>query len=359
MFAEAGLLSRPKKTVDGSETGQNDSSVSLVGSDRSTRNPIRLDTVTCCLAHWIACHLHVPQVLGWVLKKGGHLHPVLQDKVRSKLAEPVVEIPKKLRHLWTVLADNAPIDFDKLFLTSFQIRKAKSDFERHRLEEQVIKSIAPRLIVRSGLQPLLELERVLSQKPPLIEPIDTCGHFELLVCDRHELYEIEEILKDKGIVARYAETLTGYLEHALTLLADIGNTYSGFYRPSIADHDQNLLYDDRNFLIDLVRDSYFALVASRSGRARARNLLERWVLSKQPLFKRLALHTLTDDPKSDIHLARKLLVAGRKPGVWETELRRETLRFLRIAGSRLPRNMLTEIVQAIHAGPKSRPRKSS
>ena len=359
IFAEAGLLSRPKKTEDESEKDQNNSSVSLVGSEAVTQNPPKLDTVTCCLAHWIACHLHVPQVLGWVLKMGGHLHPVLRDKVRIKLAEPMVVIPEKLRHLWTVLVDDARIEQNNHSLIFYQIKKTTSEFELLRLEEQVIKSIYPRLIVRSGLPPHLEFERALSEKPQPIKPIDTCGHLELLVCDSNDLYELQEIFKDKGILVRNAETLTCYLEHALMLLAHIGYSYSGSYRPSIAEHEQNRLLDDRNFLIDIIRDSYFALVASRSGRARARNLLERWTLSKQPLFKRLALHALTDDPKSDIHIARKLLVAGRKPGVWETELRRETLRFLRIAGSRLPRNLRTEIVRAIHAGPKSKPRKSS
>ena len=359
LFAEAGLLSRPKKTEDGSETDQGDSSIQLVGSDTQTQNPPALSTGTCCLAHWIACHLHVPQVLGWILKNGGHLHPVLHDKVRIKLAEPVVEIPEQLRRLWTVLADDTPIDLHKLFLTSFQIKKATSEFERHRLEEHIIKSIAPRLVVRSGPSLGLSWKRASRKKPQPIKPIDACGHLELLVCDRQESDEVQEILSTADVLSRNAEILTGYLEHALTLLEDIGDTYSGFYRPSIADHEQNRLHDDRTLLIDLVRDSYFALVASRSGRARARNLLERWVLSKQPLFNRLALHALTDDPKSDIHLAKKLLVAGRKPGLWETELRRETLRFLRVAGSRLPRNLRTEIVRAIHAAPKSRPRKSS
>ena len=100
----------------------------------------------------------------------------------------------------------------------------------------------------------------------------------------------------------------------------------------------------------LVRDSYFALAAKN--RLRGENLLHRWVVSDQALFKRLALHALTENTKSDIQLARKLLVAGRKPGVWELELQREVLRFFRLAGSRLPRGLRVEVVRAIHVGPK-------
>lgn len=358
MFAKAGLFSQLMKIEGEHGTDQGDSAASLVGSDAQTRNPPALGNVTRCLAHWIARHLHIPQVLGWVLRKGGHLHPFLQDKIRYRLAEPEVKIPEKLRHLWTVLAYSAPTDHQKLLCISQQIKKATSEFERYRLEEHVIRNIAPRLIVRSGPSPLLELERALSKKPQPIEPIDTCGHLELFVCDRQESYEIEQILEDKGILARNAETLTGYLEDSITLLNEVEKSSSIFYRPSIAAHTQNRFKDDWTLLIDLVRDSYFALLATRSGRARARNLLERWILSGQPLFRRLALHALTDDSKSDIRLAGKLLVAGRKPGLWEMELHREVLRFLRRSGSRLPRNLRTEIVRTIHAGPKSKSMKS-
>ena len=84
------------------------------------------------------------------------------------------------------------------------------------------------------------------------------------------------------------------------------------------------------FRLSLVRDSYLEL-AGRD-RARGDNLVRRWVLSGQPLFRRLALHALTENPKTDIHLAKKLLVSGRRPGVWDWELQREVLRFLRLAG---------------------------
>ena len=126
---------------------------------------------------------------------------------------------------------------------------------------------------------------------------------------------------------------------------------SYLYRPSIATHDQNQEHDTWTHLIDLVRDSYLALASA--DRVRADNLLRRWVLSKRALFRRLALHALAENPKSDIQLARTLLVAGRAPGVWEFDLRREVLRIFRKAGRRLPRSLRAEIVEAIHAGPKS------
>ena len=355
MFAEAGLLSRPAQVVDGNETDQDDSSVQLVGSDARTNNPPDLDIVTRHLAYWMARHLHVPQVLTWVLKKGGHLHPFLRDQVRRNLADPDVKIPEKLRSLWTILVGCTPTDWREFLWISKQMQEA-SKFERRRIEDEAIRSMAPRLIVRSGPSPLLSLRRTFNKNPRPIPPMDACGHLVLLVGDEGERHWIQQILNDAGVLSRNAETLTDYLDHALTLLADIGDSYSYSSRPSIAAHDQNRHRPDWTHLIDLVRDSYFAL--ADSNRTRARNLLDRWVLSRQPLFKRLAIHALTDDPKSDIRLARKLLIAGRKPGLWEIELHREVLRFLRMAGSRLPRNLRTEIVRAILTGPKTKPRRA-
>ena len=81
-------------------------------------------------------------------------------------------------------------------------------------------------------------------------------------------------------------------------------------------------------------------------------------MSGQALFKRLVLHALTENTKPDIRWAKRLLLGGRKPGVWELELRREVLRFFRLAGTRLPRSLRVEIVRAIHAGPRAKSRKA-
>ena len=353
MFARAGLLSRSAQGQN--RTGQEDSPVQLVDAGFHTHNAPRPDGVTCQLGRWMARHLHVPQVLVWVLKKGGQLHPVLRDQIRLNLARPVAEkIPPKLRHLWTILAVSDPIDPSAFLWTNNQLKTAASVSERRRLEEQVIKSIAPCLIVRPGPSSYLRTKKYFDRKPRPISPIDACGHLELSIGYRDEWHQVQEILNHADVLCRYAEDLTGYLDHALVLLADDDNAHSVsyLYRPSIAEHDQNLHHDEWVHLIDLVRDSYFALVSSE--KVRAENLLNRWVCSRQPLFKRLALHALTENSKSDIRLAKKLLVAGRKRGLWELELRREVLRFLRLAGARLPRELRTEIVRAIHAGPKSK-----
>ena len=355
VFAQKGLLSSAVGDVDPHSTNSNGPIVHLVDSGARSQNPPDLDSVRFQLARWMSCHLHVPQLLAWVLRNGGRMHPVLRREVRRKLADADVQIPSKLRHLWCILLDSESTDPWKFLWTSKQVR-ASSEPERQRIEEQVIKSIAPRFVVRPGPSSRLRFRQDYYKKPQPIRPIDACGHVKLLAGDADTRRQVFQILGDSSVLSRNAETLTGYLEHALTLVGDDDDipSDSSLYRPSIAAHDQNRDRDNWTHLIDLVRDSYFALVSTNS--SHARNLLRRWVLSGESLFKRLALHALTDNPKSDIHIAKKLLIVGRTTGLWNTELRREVLRFFKLAGSRLPRRLRTEIVRAIHAGPKTKPR---
>ena len=334
-FDRACLFSRPAQPTDAVP-------VRLV---YRTQNPLEVDAVTRQLARWIARHLHVPQVLAWVLHKGGCLHPVLREIVRLRLAHPAESIPPKLRHLWTVLSSEATGD-RRRFKFALQHFTAASDDERRRISDLAIASIAPRLVARPGA----DWQKSMQQESLL--PIDSCGHLELLVGDKDECPLIEPILRDRHVLARHAATLTGYLERALSLLAEADiATLSLDYRRSIADHEQNRYCADWGHLVDLVRDSYLVVAGKSKSRARARNLLDRWMLSAEPLFKRLALHVLTDEPQPHIQAVRRLLLAGPGPGLWDLEMRREVLRFLRLAGSRLPQRLLTEIVRAIHGGP--------
>ena len=358
MFAEKGLLCCAAADANPGAGEQDPALMRLVDSGLQSRNPQTLDRTRWHLARWMAHHLHVPQLLAGVLRNGSHLHPGLRQQVQVSLTATGLNIPPRLRLLWTILSDHEPIDPWRYLRTSDRYTAAASGSERRRIEEEVIESISPRLVVRPGPAPRLAFRRYFDKKPRPVRPIDVCGHLKLVSGDEALLYDIAKILECPEVLSRHAETLTGHLDQALTLGVDDDDVHedSSLYRPSIAAHDQNRNHDTWTHLIDMVRDSYPAL--ADADRARGDNLLRRWVLSGRPLFKRLALHALTEHAKSDIHLAKKLLVTGRKPGVWEWELRREVLRFFRLAGTRLPRSLRVEIVRAIHAGPKAIPAKT-
>ena len=358
MFAEKGLLCCAAGDANPGAGDQDPAFVRLVESGLGQGNPGSLDRTRAHLARWMANHLHVPGLLAWVVRAGGQMHPGLRHEVQRRLADAELKIPSRLRLLWTVLSDSEPADPWSFIWTSDHHGASKSEFERLRIEDEAIKCFAPRLAVRHGPGSRLAFEQYFEGKVRSISAIEACGHLKLVSGDEDARHQMTEILENPAVLVRHAETLTGYLEQALALGVEDDQVYEAtyLYRPSIAAHEQNRQNDGWTHLIDLVRDCYFALAAA--DRARGDNLVRRWVLSRQPLFQRLALHALSENAKSDIQLVEKLLLKGRRPGVWEFDLRREVLRFLRLAGSRLPRSLRAELVRVIHAGPRSKPGRS-
>ena len=352
-FSLSGVLSYSANPTDAAGPSPEPSVVRLVDVESVAFGPLKLDSTRTHLALWISRHLHVPQVLAWVLENGGHMHPALRRQVRFRLGEPGHAVPPRLRLLWTILLGQKPIDRQRFLGTSRHYRAAKSDPERQRIEGDIVQGLAPRLVVCPGPALSLVFAKRFDGGGTVTTLLDDCAHLQLVIGDEDARDQIRDVLRDFPALARHALPLTAHLDKAVSLgeLCDDG-ALSYAQRPSIATHGQNPEHnhDGWGVLIDLVRDSYLALAIVDP--KDASSLLRHWTQSNHLLFRRLALHALTEDPKSDIRLAKDLLLAGRKPGLWDLDLHREMLRFLRLGGSRLPRDLRVELVRAIHAGPK-------
>ena len=358
-FQEAGLLACDSAEANPGAGVEGPAFVRLVDSGYQPHNPNTLDTTRSRLAYWIARHLHVPQVLAWVLRNGGRMHPALRDLVKGNLSDAEFDIPPRLRLLWTILSNYQPRNPRGVLWSSKHYLAAGSDDERRRVEDEVISDLAPELIVVPGPTTHVQFARYFDGNTEPIAPIDACGHPKLRVGGENTEFYIEGIFGKEGVLARHAERLTTHLEQALALAEEDDEIYSdsSLYRPSIKVHDQNRHHESGGMgnLIDLVRDAYLALAAI--DRARAANLLRRWVLSLSAAgHEAPPLMPWTEDPKSDIRLARTLLLTRRPRGVWTWEFQRELLRFFRKAGGRLPRDFRVAIVRAIHEGTKPKPR---
>lgn len=353
-FDKAGLLGR-----DASHSAHSEGRVQLVDNGLLSQEPLQVDRVTALLATWIARHLHVPQVLAWVVQRGGRLHPDLRWKIRSSLTESDSSIPSRLRLLWTVLLQAAHTRPRRFVFQAKQHDVAETDFEMRQLEEEVLRSLAPRLVVHSGPPSSLRFQRLLDGDTNRILPIETCGHLRLRVGGRKARYEVQRFLADHDILARHSERLTGYLEEAIALLPDADDVPTDtkgdpklWVRSWVAASGDFSL-DGWTYLIDLARDSY--MVLAKSDPRRAAVLLRRWASAQSSLFHRLALHAITENRSSEIGVVEMLLLRGSGPGLWRPDLRNEVLRFLNKVGSRLPQDLLSCIVSAIHAGPTHEP----
>lgn len=346
----------------------NASGISQIASDQTqTKNliidygpwmidPKTIDQIQRHLAVWMAKHLHVPQLLTWVLNNESRLHPSFRQEVQWRLSENKPKLTDRLQLLWTIFIYTS---FDDQLANSWTCHhyESASKDERQRIEEKVIALIKPRLAVFPGAVIGKYLFPQGKKNPATNQLIDDCAHIQLISCPKEIFYKYSKILENSSFLYRFAETLTEYLELALQLIEkdDFGYSKSPFLWRSIAEHEQNWDGAPCTKLIDLVRDSYFEIIHEgrlRADRPRTDNLLNRWVASKHTLFKRLALHALAENTKSDISLVKNLLLKNQAKGLWCLEMRREVLRFFRKAGNRMPRNLRFEIEGAILAGPK-------
>ena len=345
---EKGLFSRP---VEGHHAKSD-----IFGGQSQIHGVTAVDSVGISLCRWISNHLHVPSVLEWLLNRGGYFHEHLRDEIRRKLADenitkhPQLRIDPRLRQMWTILVNQQPIDFRADLWLSQQFENADG-MERELIVDAILKMIAPRLAVLPGPSSKLRLDRIYDPDAPDPEGIETSAHLEVFVGMQGHRELSESILSKPGVLGSRAFILTDYLREAVKLLHQTKEWRgdSSWERPSIADHRQNAHRDKWTKLISLVRDSYLQLAKKRRSEANA--LLEHWCSMECRLFHRLALHAITEDRDSDIGLIEPILLRGRKKGLWEDELRREVLRFLRKAGKRIPQKVQVRLSKAILDGP--------
>ena len=127
MFAERGLLRSAAADADPVSGDQDPAFVRLVDSGLQLVSPQTVDMTRMHLARWLAGHLHVPQFLAWLLRAGGHMHPVLRQEIQRRLADQDLNIYSQLRLLWTVLVDHEPRDPRRLLWILEHYRAAGSD----------------------------------------------------------------------------------------------------------------------------------------------------------------------------------------------------------------------------------------
>lgn len=355
VLADKGLLDRP--------TPINQSAAPIVGNEFRMHGPADLDVVGMALCRWIGKHLHAPEILERLLRLGGHLHPYLRGEIRRNLAdeereqEPSLSIDPRLRHMWTIIINQQTFDSRAELWLPQQFKLAVNQ-EKQVIVRTAIDMVSPRLEVVPGPSSNFEFRRLYDPDLPGPDVIQKCAHFRLAVGNQHDLDTGRNVLRQPDVLAPFTSTLTDYVARALELLRQSGewDGDSSWVRPSISEHGQNDHRDKWTELIVWLRDSYFQLAKTDPRGAAA--LIGRWSSMKDKVFHRLALHSMTEDTKADIALSETILLKGRKKGLWDDELRRELLRFLRLAGKRIPRQLRTKLINAIMQGPKYGRRKN-
>ena len=332
----------------------------IAGNLDAMAGPPSLPMITRNLANWLARHLHVPQILEWVVEKGGILHSEFMWNVLPNLREEnekLPSIPEGLRRQWMLLCaygqsvprhsevhigmferllyghEDVDLDTDKLAVGAF------------------LNMLTPRLAAKPGM--LDSIERILEpdkQVQPMRDRADI--RFEVVCATRNINHMLEHSSIEKIATPEFAWAITNMLFDYFRLLELIGaaskhHDYTYIHRRSIADHSQNTDHENYIFLLVLARDSYFHL--AKSDRKQADALRRLWATHPYPMFKRLFLHAVTEDSDAPADDAVDLLLEDSN--LWLSQLHRETMRFLRVAGKRISSQSMQKLESAILDGP--------
>ena len=79
--------------------------------------------------------------------------------------------------------------------------------------------------------------------------------------------------------------------------------------------------------------------------------MQRWQSLPYPIFRRLALYAATERLGSDVETGLKILLDDERPALWDNNIRREMLRFLRKRGQHFSEEQLTCLIEAVLKGP--------
>lgn len=307
--------------------------VSTIARSDQVVEPAAATSVAHSLCWWLARNAHLSEVLSWLVGGRRAIGPVLGRALGAELSRDQSGVAGNLRELWAATIQYIPIDPWECMTLSRAISAAKSTRERGIYERALLRALEPRL-----------------RPKPRAKTGEGSDPGAYLVVETPES-RFWEPFETQGAYLEHAETFTGHLAMTVGLPGEgpWGKVPSYWSRPSIAVHAQNREQGGESRLIDLVRDSYLALAGAQSDRAKS--LLQQWALVDHPLFRRLQLHAITEHAESRTSIARRLLLRESASGLWDSELRRETLRFLRLVGPRLPASFRKELLAAVDRGP--------
>lgn len=330
------------------------------------------DEVMHQLACWLVRHLDDPNLLLWLVKRGGQLHENLAWRIEQRLEELTTIEREGGTEEMEIIRANAPNAIPgsmmrtlwRLLLTG-RVKAWARDFDLYRWRDR---------FKRDGLTATLRLElrEILTPRVSLREPlrwpeegeenrepehIKELVEWEIVLSADHVHSNLRDLPKDERWTAALPELLcdfSGLLRDALDLMRDLGGAedrgdLSYIHQPSISEHPQNTDFHEWTALIELTRDAWLALAAQSPARAALEAKI--WWNISYPLFRRLSFFAAVQDDVIPRRQALDWLLADEHWWLWSVEVEREAMRLLVTLAAQLDKLMLEELEEAILAGP--------
>lgn len=329
--------------------------------------PFPLSAVTRHLARWLVKHLNTSEAVEWVLSHGAVLHPRFRWQIRSELQEGL-ELTAQRRKFWGVVASETytHLKTQQRIASRFGYWLRGQPISNWLQWSEVVTLLrpVPRLSSRNSLR--AEAAKLWGKTPTLPSPNGQEDYFHVeleLLGGSTALVILRHLIDDsKPPNHRLADSeATGLIDDAPRLLHEALLWQSHFddrppesqstyaQMPSISRHPQNRHRSKWTLLIALNRVAFEWL--NNSDPPRVQSLIDTWLSFDFLVFRRLALHAVTEGTGVDADLGIEILLANDALLLWDPEGRREGLRFLRKAADRTSAGARRRLMKAILDGP--------
>lgn len=332
----------------------------------------RWDKVMGHLARWLIRHLDDPNLLLWLVKRGGQLHTNLvwwienrldelakleRDGNTAELARILKGAPKAIpgplmRILWRLLLTGRV----KSQLRGFDLYRWRDRFTRDGLTASLRLELREMLTPRVSLQEPFRwpAEDFQGSEP---ERMKELVEWKIVLSTDHVHSSLRDLPSDErwdDALPELLSDVSALLRDALDLMRELGSAedrsdLSYVHQPSISEHPQNRHFHDWTALIDLTRDAWLATAAQSP--ARAALMAQAWWHTPYPLFRRLAFFAAAQDNVILHRQALDWLLADDRWWLWSVETAREAMRLLMALAPHLDAVLLQELELALLAGP--------
>ncbi len=311
-------------------------------------NNARLTQDSCYFAIWLSKYLNKPKLLGWVLNKGGVIHPFFAGQINRMLKSN--DLHKGLKLIWFSIASIAT--------------QLKVSYENFELLDFLPEGCPNQIVINNLLEllkPRLNL-KITEDSKNLYKIIDAIDDDSALNFIEPEIYlgtdrigfkdYLKEHLENETILCSLCNYLSQYLKQSIDLLSMFDESFKSHYGACSTYLDLNqeniggFNTKKENFLIYLLIKSFNALIAKDPKQAIA-NLVY-WQQYDSIIFTRLTLHFMAIHYNQiDINMFVNKLLETKPEFLLTPYYKNECLYFLKQAGNLLDKITLKKIVDTI------------
>lgn len=329
------------------------------------------DDVMHHLARWLVRHLGDPRLIIWIAERGGQLHKrfswLIENELdryasleregkTSELSEIRLHAPHAIpsplmRTLWrALLSDRVKSGWRDADLYRW-LDCLKYEGLTATLRLELREWLAPKVVLRKRFR--WGDESNSTDEPTKIRQL---VNWELVLAADHVHSALRDLTEEywASALPQLLEDFQQLLRDALDLLGEFGEAdergdRSFWDLPSVTPHWQNRGFRDWVSLIELVRESWLAVLANES--FRAIRIAQSWFELPYPTFKRLALFAASKDDVIPPELWVDWLVANDAWWLWAPDTGREVFRLLVLQGQHLAGALQERLETTIIAGP--------